>query len=74
MGRIVRSSADCADCLCRVCARNTYNDSENIGFLRCIEYKDCIPCENCEFGETRIVDVEKDCPRWAFLPDSYEGG
>ena len=60
MGKIIKSATDCADCLCRVCARNICNDSHN----KNLERKTCT-C-NCDvFNE--IVDTEEDCN--IFLPD-----
>lgn len=60
MGRIIKSAADCADCLCRACARNICNDSHNNN----LDEKTCT-C-NCDvFNE--IVDTEEDCD--IFLPN-----
>lgn len=60
MGRMILSDRDCADCLCRVCARNVCNDSQN----KNLEEKTC-SC-NCDvFNE--IIETEDDCP--SFLPD-----
>ena len=60
--RVVTSDADCADCLCRVCARNSCNDSYNHklenGFANC----EC----NCKIGD-KLIETEDDCPN--FLPD-----
>lgn len=54
MGRIATSGRDCADCLCRVCARNACNDSQN----ERLDEKNC-SC-NCDaFGE--IIETEEDC-------------
>lgn len=42
--REVKSDLDCADCLCRVCARNTVNDSVNptVAYKECgCDVKDC---------------------------------
>lgn len=64
MGRIIRTDADCADCLCRVCARNECNDSWN----PLVKYKTC-DC-NCVRGVHRIMESEEDCPD--FLPDEDE--
>lgn len=60
MGRIITSDRDCIDCLCRICARNIYNDSQN----EMLEEKTCT-C-NCDvFNE--IIETEDDCD--LFLPD-----
>ena len=60
--RVVMSDEDCADCLCRVCARNAYNDSYNHklenGYANC----EC----NCKKGD-KLIETEDDCPN--FLPD-----
>lgn len=59
--REVTSSEDCADCLCRVCARNSVNDSHNPAAT----YKDC-GCDNCGIGN-RLVETAEDCK--GFTPD-----
>ena len=60
--RIVTSDEDCADCLCRLCARNSCNDSYN----RKSE-EDGRSCEcNCKIGD-KLIETEDDCPD--FLPD-----
>lgn len=60
--RLVTSDEDCADCLCRVCARNRCNDSYNR-----ISEKDGRSCEcNCKIGD-KLIETEDDCPD--FLPD-----
>lgn len=60
--RLIKSDEDCADCLCRVCARNSCNDSYNIelegGYANC-------SC-NCSIGD-KLIETEDDCPN--FLPD-----
>ena len=60
--RFVTSDEDCADCLCRVCARNSCNDSYNSklenGHANC-------SC-NCRIGD-KLIETEDDCPN--FLPD-----
>lgn len=66
--RIVKDDTDCADCLCRVCARNFTNDGKNSKSL----YADCEPCEHCYIGETFVVEVEEDCLGRGFLPDEEE--
>lgn len=60
MGRMILSDRDCADCLCRVCARNVCNDSQN----KNLEEKTC-SCNYDVFNE--IIETEDDCP--SFLPD-----
>lgn len=62
MGRIIVSDRDCADCLCRVCARNECNDSQNSNLEN--NEKTC-SCGCDVFNE--IVETEDDCER--FLPD-----
>lgn len=60
--RLLSSDEDCADCLCRVCARNSCNDSYN----RKSE-EDGRSCEcNCKIGD-KLIETEDDCPD--FLPD-----
>lgn len=59
--RLVQSDEDCADCLCRVCARNSNNDCWNSNVKY---YKEC-ECE-CNVGD-RLIETEDDCDR--FLPD-----
>lgn len=60
--RLVTSDEDCADCLCRVCARNRCNDSYNRK-----SKEDGRSCEcNCKIGD-KLIETEDDCPD--FLPD-----
>lgn len=59
--REVKSDLDCADCLCRVCARNTVNDSSNPA----VTYKEC-GCDECRVGSI-VVETTEDCPK--FAPD-----
>lgn len=66
--RLVKSNEDCADCLCRVCARNVINDCCNSHAA----YADCESCENCFIGETYVVELEEDCLGQGFLPDEEE--
>ncbi len=61
MSRILRSDEDCADCLCRVCARNACNDSQNPLHDR----PDCY-CD-CDIGSSQVVETTDDCN--LFLPD-----
>ena len=60
--RLIESDEDCADCLCRVYARNDCNDSYNAqledGYANC-------SC-NCKIGDI-LIETEDDCPQ--FLPD-----
>lgn len=61
MGKIIESDEDCADCLCRVCANNSCNDSVNSkgdGHARC-------RCD-CNIGDI-LIETEDDCSN--FLPD-----
>jgi len=60
--RLVESDEDCADCLCRVCARNNCNDSYNTQLKE--GYANC-SC-NCKIGD-KLIETEDDCPQ--FLPD-----
>lgn len=62
MGRIIKSDEDCADCLCRVCARNSCNDSYN-SKLRNGEANCACNCD--VFHE--IIETVDDCS--LFLPD-----
>ena len=58
MRRVFQSAEDCADCICRVCARNSCNDSKN----HLCDYKIC-ECD-CVIGDLK---VEIACDM--FLPD-----
>lgn len=67
MGKIITSDADCADCLCRVCAHNDGNDS----YSKQLEYGSIIwkKCRcGCNLGD-EIVDTTDDCSE--YLPDEY---
>ena len=66
-GRVLLSDEDCADCLCRVCANNQYNDAWNPGLA--YGYKSCVPCECCRIGITMLVEIDDDCPSGGYLPD-----
>ena len=59
--REVKSDLDCADCLCRVCARNRVNDSVN----PTVAYKEC-GCDECCVGSI-VVETTEDCSK--FAPD-----
>lgn len=50
----------CADCLCRVCARNECTDNYSPGIDQ-----DCLGCNGC----IGTVDLPEDCPREEFVPD-----
>lgn len=63
MSRILMSDEDCADCLCRVCARNGCNDS----FNPLHDGSDCM-CD-CDIGISKVVESTDDCH--LFLPDVY---
>lgn len=53
----------CANCLCRVCARNASNDSYNRLVTR---FSQCCSCSSCRvFGEA--IQTEEECP--GYLPD-----
>ena len=58
MSRIIMSSLDCADCLCRVCARNECNDSWN----PLCNYATCT-CD-CTIGYNKVVETKDDCPNY----------
>lgn len=60
--RLIESDEDCADCLCRVCARNSCNDSYNVQLEN--GYANC-SC-NCKIGD-KLIETEDDCPK--FIPD-----
>ena len=60
--RLIKSDEDCADCLCRVCAKNSCNDSYNSELKRGYAYCSC----NCNIGD-KLIETEDDCPD--FLPD-----
>lgn len=67
MGRKITSDADCADCLCRVCARNSANDS----WHPLVEAEDSRLCNcECKFGDD-LIESEDDC--CDFLPDTMDG-
>ncbi len=68
--QLVEGDESCADCLCRVCARNGKNDATNSTLEG--GYADCIPCECCEIGDELVV-LPEDCPKSAYLPDESEG-
>lgn len=57
--RKYKDETDCADCICRVCARNNDNDCHN---GKC-EFKDCY----CGCEVNKFFDLEEDCID--FLPD-----
>ena len=65
MARTLTSPEDCADCLCRVCARNRCNDSWS--HLIVNDFYSC-RCD-CDFGD-EIIETEDDCN--LFLPDELE--
>lgn len=58
---------DCADCLCRVCARSAHNDSTNSK----MDDSDtgCNPCYYCDVNK-EVIETDLDCER--FLPDEEE--
>lgn len=57
--RTVKSPEDCADCLCKICAKNTVNDSYNPS----APYKEC-GCDNCDFGN-QVIETTDDCKGFA---------
>lgn len=61
----VESDESCADCLCRVCARNICNDS----FNKKVENGKTCTCANCCIGDW-YPSNSKDCDQ--FLPDEDE--
>lgn len=52
--RTVKSPEDCTDCLCKVCAKNTVNDSYNPS----AQYKEC-GCDNCDIGN-QVIETTDD--------------
>lgn len=54
----------CADCLCRICARNADNDSYNHKINRT---STLCSCSSCAGTFCDVVEVEEDCTE--FLPD-----
>ena len=56
--RIVSSNMDCADCICRVCARNSANDF-------CIGDAElaCEACNNCEIGDL-LMETDDMCDKF----------
>lgn len=67
MARDILSDEDCADCLCRVCARNACNDSWNPKLEEPGDMGKSCEC-NCHIGDLNAVyETENDCPN--FLPD-----
>ena len=67
--QLVEGDESCADCLCRVCARNVKNDATNSALEG--GYADCIPCECCKIGAELVV-LPEDCPKDAYLPDESD--
>ena len=67
--QLVEGDESCADCLCRVCARNEKNDATNSALEG--GYADCIPCECCKIGAELVV-LPEDCPKGAYLPDESD--
>ena len=64
MSRTITSDEDCADCLCRVCARSVHNDSYNSE----IEESDigCNPCCFCDVNN-EVIETDEDYIR--YMPD-----
>lgn len=65
--RKAESDADCADCLCRCCARSVYNDAYNHIVDEDGEY-----CEGCNACSGYVIETEEDCPRGNPLFDENE--
>lgn len=63
--REVSCPEDCADCLCRVCARNIDNDSYHPQMHK---GREC-SCD-CNIGDEHVVETDSDCPD--FLADITE--
>ena len=62
--REAKNPEDCADCLCRVCARSVHNDSTN---SKMDEFDaGCCPCYYCDVNK-EVIETDLDCER--FLPD-----
>lgn len=59
---VVESDESCADCLCRVCARNVCNDS----FNKKVENGRTCTCIDCCIGDW-YPSISEDCTE--FLPD-----
>lgn len=67
MARDILSDEDCADCICRVCARNACNDSWNPKLEEPGDRGKSCEC-NCGIGDLLgVYETEDDCPD--FLPD-----
>lgn len=62
--RKVKDDTDCADCLCRVCARNENNDAYNSQVDIDQHY-----CQGCDGCHEEVIETEEDCPSGSFLPD-----
>lgn len=62
--RKFKSMEDCADCLCRVCARSVHNDSRNPAMD--ISDMGCYPCDYCDVNY-EVIETDADCD--TFLPD-----
>ena len=62
--RKFRKLEDFADCLCRVCARNIYNDSYNVN-INAFSVM-CCSCGSCDDNQD-VIETDKDCI--SFLPD-----
>ncbi len=62
--RTFKSMKDCADCLCRVCARSEHNDSYNSEMDK--NDMGCNPCYYCDVNK-EVIETDEDCSQ--YLPD-----
>lgn len=67
--REAKSDADCADCLCRCCARSECNDSYNEQVDIDRDY-----CQGCNGCNGYVIENAEDCPRGQWLPDETDNG
>lgn len=63
--RIVAHDFDCADCLCRVCARNTNND-----MIADVDFT-CEACASCKIGK-ELIETDDDCKNFVSENDVNE--
>ena len=67
--RKAKSDDDCADCLCRCCARSECNDSYNEQVDIDKDY-----CQGCNGCNGYVIENAEDCPRGQWLPDETDDG
>lgn len=69
--KIATGPESCADCLCRVCARNVSNDSVNEALDE--EGATCCACDFCDINK-EVIETEEDCDRYLAdtSSDEYE--